>query len=79
MVRYSDTQVGHLNSGPVFKWLSEYRSVNLMVIRIPNYHDKAVHLNTKPFHDQTNPHDLNTEPNTELIRNSGPQWIGFFR
>ena len=47
-------------SGPVFKWWSEYLSFNQMVIWIPNYHGTG-HLNSKPFDDWTNPPDLNTK------------------
>ena len=61
------TTTGHLNSGPVFKWWSEYWSVNQMVIWIPNYHGTG-HLNSKPFDERTNTHDLNTVLRTLLFR-----------
>ena len=73
MVCYSDARyycTGHLNSGLIFKWWSEYRSINQMVIWIPNYHGTR-HLNSKPFDEQTNPHDRNTK----LVRYLDPQWV----
>ena len=63
----------HYSNGLVFKWWSEYWSVNQMVIWIQNYHGTG-HLNSKPFEDQTNPHDLNTK----LVCYSDPyfaKWI----
>ena len=57
----------HLNSGLVFKWWSEYWSVNHMVIWIPTYHGTG-HLNIKTLDKQANPHDLRTK----LVRYSDP-------
>ena len=48
------------NSRLVFKWWSEYRSINQMVIWILNFHDTR-HLNSAPFNKRTNTHDLNTQ------------------
>ena len=75
MVCYSDAWYDgtlHLNSRPVFKWRSEYQSINRMVIWVPNYHGTG-HLNSKPFSDWSNPHDLNTK----LVRYSDPYCIAF--
>ena len=63
MVYYSDARylsTWHMNSRLVFKWWSEYQSVNQMVIRIPNFHGTR-HLNTKPFYELTSPFDLNNK------------------
>ena len=57
MVPYSDAW--NLNSGPDF--------VNQMVIWIPKYHGTG-HLNSEPFHESINPHDLNTQ----LVCHSDP-------
>ena len=68
---------GYLNIGPVFKWWSEYLSVNQMVIQILNYHG-AGHMISEPFKEGTNLHDLNTlqvfysDPN--VLQMSG-KWI----
>ena len=55
-----DPGIGHLNSGPVFKWWSVYLSINQTVICIRNYHGTG-HLNIESFDKQTNPNDLNTQ------------------
>ena len=39
------------NGVPIFKWWSEYWSINQMVIRIPNY-PCTEHLNSEPFDKQ---------------------------
>ena len=73
MVFYSDAWYNgnrHLNSGPVFKWWSEYRSINQMVIWILNYHGTGP-PKSKPFDERINPHDLNTE----LVCYSDPHCI----
>ena len=67
LVHYSNHGAGHLNSKLVFKWGSEYQSVNQMLTWILNYHSTG-NLN-KPLDEQANPHDLNTE----LVRHSDPQ------
>ena len=63
-VCYSDSPyhgTGHLNNRLVFiKWWSEYRSVNQTGIWMPNYHGTR-NLNSKPFDERTNLHDLNTK------------------
>ena len=41
---------GGLNTSPLTKWWSEYQTNHV-----------AGHLNSKPFSDWTNPHDLNTK------------------
>ena len=66
IIHYSDAWyhvTGDLNSRLVFKWWSEYWSVNQMVIRILHYHGSG-HFNREPFDEPTNPHDL---MNTELV------------
>ena len=73
MVCYSDAQhhsTVNLNSGPVFKRWFVCQSINQMVIRILNYHGTR-HLNSKPFDEQTNRHDLNTK----LVSYSDPHCI----
>ena len=70
MVRQSDAWyhgTGYLSSGLVFKWWSEYQSVNQMVIWIPNYHGTG-HLKSERFDEQTNLHDLNAK----LVCHSDP-------
>ena len=56
-----------------FKWWSEYRSVNQMVIWILSFHVTG-YLNNEPFNYQTEVCDLNTK----LVHYSDPQGIIIF-
>ena len=71
MVCYSNAHyhhgTGHLNTRLLFKWWSEYWSVNQMVIWIRNYHC-TWHLNSTPFNKLTNLHYLKSK----LVRYSDP-------
>ena len=64
----------------LFKWWSEYRSVNQMVIWILNYHGTGFWI-PKTFKEQTNFHDLNTklasysDPHCTRHKNTGTIWI----
>ena len=70
---YSDApyhSTRHLKSGPVFKWWSEYRSVDQLVNWIPNYRGTG-HQNSQPFDERRNLHDVKTK----LACYSDPQSI----